>query len=90
MYDECGARMKRRDITLSLPEEVLRKAEALAQRSGVSTSILLAEALCEFVERERQYTAEERSLVALGRTFDLGTGGEVRWSREELHERADV
>jgi hypothetical protein len=80
--------METRNITLSLPEEVLQEAKVVAARRGTSISALLAGALSELVERESGYAAaKERSLATLGRSRDLGTGGEIRWSREELHER---
>jgi hypothetical protein len=77
-----------RNITLSMPEEVLREAKVVAARRGTSVSALLAGALSEIVERESGYAAaKERSLPVLGEGRDLGTGGEIRWSRDELHER---
>ena len=80
--------MVTRNITLSLPEEVLREAKVVAARRGTSVSGLLAGALSEIVERESGYAAaKERSLATLGGGRDLGTGGEIRWSRDELHER---
>ena len=80
--------MKSRNITLSLPEEVLREAKVVAARRGTSVSALLAGALAELVERESGYaTAKERSLAALGGGLDLGTRGKIRWGRDELHER---
>lgn len=81
--------MKSRNVTLSLPEEVLREARVVAARRGTSISALLAGALSDLLERESGYaTAKERSLAALDTRRDLGTGGEVRWSRDDLHERA--
>lgn len=80
--------MKTRNITLSLPEEMLREVKVVAARRGTSISALLAGALSELVERESGYAAaKERSLATLGRRRDLGTGGEIRWGRDELHER---
>jgi hypothetical protein len=59
--------METRNITLSLPEEVLRKAKVVAARRGTSVSALLAGALSALVERESGYAAvRERSLARLG------------------------
>jgi hypothetical protein len=86
--NDTEARMETRNITLSLPEEVLREAKVVAARRGTSVSALLAGALSELVERESGYAAaRERSLAALGRVRNLGTRGEIRWGRDELHER---
>ena len=80
--------MQTRNITLSLPEDVLREAEVMAAQKGTLVSALLARALSELVERESGYVvARERNLAALGGGKDLGTGGEISWSRDELHER---
>ena len=80
--------MANRNITLSLPEEDLREARILAARRGTSVSQLLARVLRETVERESGYdSARERSLALLREGADLGTGGHVTWSRDELHER---
>ena len=49
--------MEARNITLSLPEYVLRDAEVMAARRGTSVSALLAGALHELVERESGYAA---------------------------------
>ncbi len=49
---------------------------------------MLAAALTQLVERESGYVAaRERSLAILDRGMSLGTGGEIGWSRDELHER---
>lgn len=80
--------MKTRNVTLSLPEEVLREVKVLAARRRTSVSALLAGVLEEMVERETGHElARSRSLARLTRGYDLGTGGKVRWAREELHER---
>ena len=67
--------MGTRNITLSLPEEVLREAKVVAARRGTSVSALLAGALYELVERASGYAAaRQRSLAARGRGRTLGTG----------------
>ena len=43
--------METRNITLSLPEDLLREAKVLVARRGTSVSALLAGALSELVER---------------------------------------
>jgi predicted transcriptional regulator len=80
--------MERRNITLSLPEETLREVKVLAARRGTSVSALLSQTLADLIASESGYAAaRERSLAALGRGRDLGTGGEIGWARDELHER---
>jgi hypothetical protein len=76
------------NITLSLPEEDLREARVLAARRGTSVSQLLARMLRETVERETGYdAARNHSLATLHEGMDLGTGGRMNWSRDDLHER---
>ena len=76
------------NITLSLPEEDLREARVLAARRGTSISQLLARMLRETVERETGYdAAKDHSLAILREGMDLGTGGRMTWTRDDLHER---
>ncbi|MBA2375971.1 MAG: ribbon-helix-helix protein, CopG family [Rubrobacteraceae bacterium] len=80
--------MANRSITVSLPEEVLEKAEEIASRRGVSAPELLRGMLDGLVSEEREYReAEARFLRRMDEGFDLGTGGDVGWSRDESHER---
>lgn len=80
--------MANQNITLSLPEEDLREARVLAARRGTSISQLLARMLRETVERETGYdAAKDHSLAILGEGMDLGTGGRMIWTRDDLHER---
>lgn len=80
--------MSSQNITLSLPVEDLRRARIVAAERGTSVSRLLAGLLRDLVERETGYArAKERSLALLAEGRDLGTGGRLRWSRDELHER---
>jgi len=77
-----------RNITLSLPEELLQEVKVLAARRRTSVSALLAGTLGELVERETGYTlARERGLAQMESGRDLGTGGDIQWGRDELHER---
>lgn len=80
--------MSNQNITLSLPEEDIREARILAASRGTSVSQLLARMLRDLVEKETGYgPARERSLARLRAGLDLGTGGQVGWSRDSVHER---
>lgn len=80
--------MANRNITLSLDDEVLRRARVMAVERRTSLSRMLAEMLEELVERETHYVlARERNLARLEEGWNLGTGGSIRWDRDELHER---
>lgn len=80
--------VKTRNITLSVPETLIRKAKILAAQRETSVSRLLTEALVDLVAREDGYTqARRRHLALLRRGLRLGTHGQASWTRETLHER---
>lgn len=80
--------MERRNITLSLPKELIKQARHVAVERGVSLSRLLAEHLERLVVEDRAYRSAQRRLKRrLARGLDMGTSGEIGWTRDELHER---
>jgi hypothetical protein len=80
--------METQNITLSLPKDILLRAKLLAVQRNTSVSSLLTQALTRIVEQEEQFAyAQRRHLQVLEHGFDLGTGGGLKTSREELHER---
>jgi hypothetical protein len=80
--------METQNITLALPKDMLRKAKLIAVQRGTSVSGLLTQALERIVNDEDDYTrAMRRQLRMMEHAPDLGTGGYIKVSREELHER---
>lgn len=78
----------KRNVTLALPEETIRRLKVLAAERGSSISRMLAEQLDEILEREAGYArARRRALRSLEAGFELGTLGRIGWRRDELHER---
>lgn len=76
------------NITLALPKETLKRVRHIAVERGTSVSRLLADTLASMVEEEDSYEqAHRRYLAVLDTDLDLGTGGEINWSRDSLHER---
>jgi len=76
------------NVTLAIPKDILLKAKILAVKKNTSLSGLLTQTLAEIVSREEGYEqARQRSLAMLKNGFDLGTQGDIPWTREELHER---
>jgi len=75
-----------RNLTLSLPDDLVRKAKVLAAQRDTSVSALVAEMLRELVDAwagyDELWAREEQ---------DMATGvlevGEITWTRDELHER---
>jgi hypothetical protein len=80
--------MDSQNVTLSLPKELLYRAKRVALERHTSLSGLLLQALTEIVEQEENYAvARERHLAHLRAATDLGTGGQAKWQREDLHDR---
>lgn len=78
--------MSSRNITLSLPDELIRKAKVLAAERETSVSALVGSLLTQVigdVEDYEQLWAEEEAVMASGPLVV----GPVTWARDELHER---
>ncbi len=76
----------KQNITLSVEQNLLRRARALAAQRGTSISGLLAAELERLVNNAQEYErARTRALARMESGYHLG-GGKLP-SREELHER---
>lgn len=79
--------MATRNITLSMPEELVRRAKVLAAQRDTSVSGLVTRLLEQLVGDVRDYddvAAQERRLMQEGIGLRVG---EITWSRDEVHER---
>ena len=79
--------MPTRNITLSMPEELVRRAKILAAQRDTSVSGLVARLLEQLVGDIRDYddvAAQERRLMQEGIGLRVG---DITWSRDQLHER---
>lgn len=79
--------MATRNITLSLPEELVRRAKVLAAQRDTSVSALVGELLSQLTGTTPNFDlawAEEEVLMEEGIGLKVG---EITWSRDELHER---
>ena len=80
--------MNTQNITLTLPKEVLRKVKVIAAQRRTSVSKLVTQLLEELATKETRYRrARARHLALLSQGTNLGTGGQIRWTRDESHER---
>jgi metal-responsive CopG/Arc/MetJ family transcriptional regulator len=80
--------MERQNVTLSLPKNLIRQAKSAALRRHKSLSEFLRESLEEKVSEASSYKkAMDRQRKLMQSGFDLGTGGVLALSREDLHER---
>ena len=80
---------QRRNVTLTLSAEIVRRARHLAVERGVSLSKLLSSELENLVVRDEQYERARKRLFARMREgFDFGLHDRrPSWSRDELQER---
>ncbi|MDQ2637144.1 MAG: BrnA antitoxin family protein [Actinomycetota bacterium] len=79
--------MTSKNITLSMPEELVRRAKVLAAQRDMSVSSLVARLLEQLVGDVRDYDEVwegERRLMSEGLGLRVGP---ITWSRDELHER---
>lgn len=80
--------MERQNVTLSLPKSLLKKAKVMAAKREKSLSQLMREAIEDRVKEDTGYKkAKERQLRLLKMGLNLGTKGNLTFSREELHAR---
>jgi predicted transcriptional regulator len=78
--------MSSRNITLSLPDELIRKAKVLAAERETSISAMVATSLRQLVGEADDYDAvwdEEARAMESG----LLEVGRIDWSRDDLHRR---
>ena len=76
----------KQNLTISLDRQTIRKARILAAKHETSISGLVARQIEIMVGEEDAYQRAMRDALALlDQGFDLG--GEIRASRDELHER---
>ena len=79
--------MTTKNITLSMPEELVRRAKVLAAQRDMSVSSLVARLLEQLVGDERSY---EEAWTLERQKMNEGLGmqvGPITWSRDEVHER---
>jgi hypothetical protein len=74
------------NVTVSLPDDLVREARHEAVDRGLSLSRYLAVLLEEHLESRRRYREaheRQRRLMEQGPLYI----GEITWTRDELHER---
>jgi len=77
-----------RNVTLALPEDLVRRLKILAARQDTSISALLTATLSGLADREEGYAEARDAMIRdMVRGYDLGTRGRVSWTRDSLHER---
>jgi hypothetical protein len=86
MVPKLDRKQSKRNVTVSLDQQTIRKARLIAVRRGTSISGLLAQQIENLVGEEEAYErAERQALLLLEKGFHMG--GVIQASRDELHER---
>ena len=82
------------NLTITVDDEVLKRARVRAVELGTSVNAILAEHLRTFAGREDARVRATKALLSLAsRNREQGAAprakkrGRRRWSREDLHER---
>ena len=82
---------ERRNVTLSLPEPLLRRFRVCAAKRNQSMTALMTVAIQKELETEskdgEREKAKRRLIQRMEKGWDLGTGGRITWKREDLCDR---
>jgi len=76
-----------KNVTLSLPEPLLRRFRIYAASRNQSMTKLMTEAIRLLMDQESERAAKRRIIERMRDAPDLGTKGVISWTREELHDR---
>ena len=77
-----------KNVTFSLPEPVVREFRNYAASRNQSMTTLMSQAIIRFMNEETErLKANQRLIARMENAKDLETGGIIRWTRDELHER---
>jgi hypothetical protein len=75
----------KRNLTVQLDDDIIRRAKVTAAKRGTSVSGLVAQELERLADADERYeAAQRRAEAALGRT--AARGGR-HWNRDDLHHR---
>lgn len=79
---------KLQNVTLTLPEDLVREARHRAVDKGISLSRYLADVLEEQIRAQREYEqAKDRQLRLMKEGLPYTMPDPIPWTRDELHER---
>jgi plasmid stability protein len=80
--------MNTRNLTVNLPEPLLRRLRVCAALRNESMTAVIREAIERTVEESGEGQKAARRLVRRLRSSpDRRIGGRITWTRDELHER---
>lgn len=77
----------RKNVTLTLPEPLLKEFRVLAAKRNESMTALMVDAIRSMLDQQDDLEAKQRRLIeSLQNPPGRGTGT-VTWTRDQLHER---
>lgn len=80
--------VKKRNITLALPDDLLRRVKVLAAVRETSISALLVLSLEKLFDESADYDRAMHELLGnMEKGYPLAIGDKPSWTRESLHER---
>lgn len=74
------------NLTITVPEEVLKSARRRALEQGTSVNAVLRDYLSQFAGTQSAQANAAKRVLELSRIARSGRG-KSRWTREDLHER---
>ena len=81
-------KVEHKNVTLSLPEDLLHKFRVYAASRGQSMSHLMTLAIQHMLADEGKWDISKRRMIERMRNAtDRGTNGVITWTRDEIHER---
>jgi len=79
---------KGRNLTIHLPEQLIRQLRVCAAIRNQSMTTLVKQAIERtLVEDSGREAAASRLITRLQNAPDRGIGGKVSWTRDEIHDR---
>ncbi len=80
--------MEYKNVTLRLPEPLVRKFRVYAAERNESMTSLIAELMEKLVgEDPEKQERKRRAIARMKNAPDLGTGGVITWTRDDLYIR---
>jgi predicted transcriptional regulator len=80
--------VKTRNVTITIPEDLLRQLKIVAAKQETSISAMVTKALRQIADEENGYAEARRGMLDdLRKGYNLGTRGKIGWTRDDLHER---
>lgn len=74
------------NLTLTIDDELLRRARLKALEQGVSVNGMIRDYLINYVGLKREYHQAAENILVLSKRYK-SKSGKTRWSRDELHHR---